>query len=92
MAGEAITNTELMRLRQACQNLELSEKWTLQCYAHTVDEQIADDLVYSLLAGQSYEAISQVRYIPVSKRGFYREQEKLLKMMREWFIHTGRWE
>lgn len=87
-----MTLVELNRLRQECQKLTGEGQDALYGFCKNRDELIMQDLYYSLSAGVGYDSLSTIRYIPVSKRAFYRIQEKVLQDVREYLVEEGRWE
>lgn len=51
--------------------------------AYEADASIADDMVYSIVRGISYENLTEVHYIPINKGDFYSKCKITLALFRD---------
>lgn len=74
---------EEKQLKEYCKKSDFSDHDTLLQAAISSNPAIAADLYYSLITGLSYDKISIIRYIPISKVDFYGYQRSCLATFRK---------
>lgn len=84
---------EEKRLKEYCRNKTFNDydAFLLMQSAVAANPDLANDMYYSLVNGISYDKISVVKYIPISKSDFYGYQRKCLAIFRNFLIMCGKW-
>ena len=73
---------EVTRLRRVCKNR--AESFKVLCEAAiSINAEIADDIVYSLVNGISYEKINNIKTIPINRVDFYKYQMATVAKFKE---------
>lgn len=90
--GEKKGEKESSKLKEYCKNPDFDEHINLMHAAISANSSLAADLYYSIVNSLSYEDISRVKYIPISKTDFYAYQRKCMYIFRDLLRMHGKWE
>ena len=85
-----ISKDEADSLQAFCRSPQFGEHELLIDCAKRANEQIASELFYSLVRGVSYDELSKIRYIPLSRSDFYGYRRKCLAIFRGYLMVTGK--
>uniref|UniRef100_A0AAU8AYV3 Transcriptional regulator n=1 Tax=Dulem virus 35 TaxID=3145753 RepID=A0AAU8AYV3_9CAUD len=89
--GNIKKKKESNRLKEYCRKPDFNDHITLMHAAVSANESLAGDIFYSIINNLSYEDISRIKYIPISKTDFYGYQRKCLAQFRDLLIMYGKW-
>lgn len=86
-------NEEQKKLKAFCQGKDygLYEMRLLAEAAVSANQDLSNDIYYSLVSGLSYDKLMSIKYIPISKSDFYAYQRKCLAIFRNLLIMCGKW-
>lgn len=85
-----MSKEEANSLMEFCQSPQFCEHELLIKCAEESYQDIAPDLYYSLARGISYDDITKIRYIPLSRSDFYGYRRKCLDVFRRYLVFTGK--
>lgn len=90
-ANYGIDEEEEKRLKEYCKKADQIDQSYLLQSAYCANASIASDIFYSLTAGLSYDKLSAIRYIPMSRPDFYAYQRAALAQFKDFLIQIGKW-
>lgn len=70
-------------LQELAREPNYEQRLLLYDSAYEVDTAIANDIIYSIVHGISYDDIRKIRYIPVEKSAFYGKCKMTLARFRD---------
>lgn len=82
---------EEKRLKQYCRNAEFNDYKLLLDAAIASNPVLASDLFYSVVASVSYDSLTKIKYIPITKQDFYGYQRRCLAIFRNFLLMSGKW-
>lgn len=82
---------EEKRLKAFCQEPEFSEGFLLLESAMKANANIGNDLYYTITNGISFDKLTKIKYIMISRPDFYGYQRKTLAILKEALIEVGRY-
>lgn len=74
---------EEKHIRRIAQEQNYEQRLLLYDSAYSVDSSLADDIVYSIVGGVSYEEIQKIRYIPICRTDFHARCRATLASFRD---------
>lgn len=82
---------EEKRLKAFCKEPGFPEGFLLLESATKANSNISSDLFYSIVNGLSYDKLTNVKYIMISRPDFYGYQRRTLAIFKEALIEVGRY-
>ncbi len=74
-----ITEEEQNELKNLCRKCNDEQIYLALCHsAWLSNKEIADDLVYSLINGLSYEKMCIIKHIPIGRNSFYAYRQRTI--------------
>lgn len=74
---------EAKKLKEYCRSAQFTEHNMLMQSALSSNQSIASELYYSIARGISYDELTKIKHIPLSKTDFYGYQRKCLAIFKE---------
>ena len=82
---------EEKRLKSYCCRTDFGEHKFLIDSAIASNPVIAADLYFSITGGVSYDDLTKIKYVPISKPDFYGYQRRCLAIFRNFLLMSGKW-
>lgn len=82
---------EEYKLKEYCKIADQSDQSDLLQAAYCANPCIAHELWYTLITGLSYDKITKIHYIPISRNDFYAYQRNCLSNFRNFLLLKGKW-